>query len=174
MGGKVLCRHTLPKQRAALVTVPPIGLRMKWVHQPCASITNAPPRACGDNSRMVVSGPVGVRAIIAASIRLPSLHQTMTKQDDHDPANSPLQAAFLRHEESLAPPGHAPGEDDHAVYRTLLESTKAIPWKIDWATMEFAYIGPQIETLLGWAPSDRKSTRLNSSHTDISRMPSSA
>ncbi len=39
---------------------------------------------------------------------------------------------------------------DHAVYRTLLESTKAIPWKIDWATMKFAYIGPQIEALLGW------------------------
>jgi len=38
------------------------------------------------------------------------------------------------------------------VYRTLLESTKAIPWKIDWATMAFAYIGPQIESLLGWAP----------------------
>lgn len=37
------------------------------------------------------------------------------------------------------------------VYRTLLESTKAIPWKIDWATMRFAYIGPQIEPLLGWA-----------------------
>ncbi|WP_431137875.1 hypothetical protein, partial [Psychroserpens mesophilus] len=35
--------------------------------------------------------------------------------------------------------------DDNAVYRTLLESTKAIPWKIDWATMKFAYIGPQIE-----------------------------
>lgn len=81
----------------------------------------------------------------------------MTTQDDRQPpANSPLQAAFLRHEESLAPPGHAPGEDDHAVYRTLLESTKAIPWKIDWATMEFAYIGPQIEKLLGWAPSTWK------------------
>ena len=37
-----------------------------------------------------------------------------------------------------------------AVYKTLLESTKAIPWKIDWATKEFAYIGPQIESLLGW------------------------
>ncbi|MEC5398685.1 sensor domain-containing diguanylate cyclase [Uliginosibacterium sp. H1] len=35
-------------------------------------------------------------------------------------------------------------------YKTLLESTKAIPWKIDWATMQFAYIGPQIEPLLGW------------------------
>lgn len=82
-------------------------------------------------------------------------------QDDHphpanDPASSVLKAAFVRHEQSLAPPGHAPGEDDHAVYRTLLESTKAIPWKIDWATMEFAYIGPQIETLLGWAPSTWK------------------
>jgi diguanylate cyclase (GGDEF)-like protein/PAS domain S-box-containing protein len=40
---------------------------------------------------------------------------------------------------------------EHAVYKTLLESTKAIPWKIDWATMRFAYIGPQIETLLGWS-----------------------
>ena len=38
------------------------------------------------------------------------------------------------------------------VYRTLLESTRAIPWKIDWASMRFAYIGPQIETLLGWEP----------------------
>lgn len=36
------------------------------------------------------------------------------------------------------------------VYRTLLESTRAIPWKIDWASQRFAYIGPQIETLLGW------------------------
>lgn len=40
---------------------------------------------------------------------------------------------------------------DEAVYRTLLESTRAIPWKIDWATMKFAYIGPQIEALLGWS-----------------------
>lgn len=40
---------------------------------------------------------------------------------------------------------------DNAVYKTLLESTKAIPWKIDWATMQFAYIGPQIEPLLGWS-----------------------
>ena len=39
---------------------------------------------------------------------------------------------------------------DSAVYKTLLESTKAIPWKIDWKTMTFAYIGPQIEHLLGW------------------------
>jgi diguanylate cyclase (GGDEF)-like protein/PAS domain S-box-containing protein len=42
-----------------------------------------------------------------------------------------------------------PPED---VYKTLLESTKAIPWKIDWDTMKFAYIGPQIEELLGWTP----------------------
>jgi diguanylate cyclase (GGDEF)-like protein/PAS domain S-box-containing protein len=41
-------------------------------------------------------------------------------------------------------------ETDSAVYKTLLESTKAIPWKIDWQTMAFAYIGPQIEELLGW------------------------
>tara|TARA_R110002073_G_scaffold68403_1_gene170002 strand:+ start:122833 stop:123789 length:957 start_codon:yes stop_codon:yes gene_type:complete len=41
---------------------------------------------------------------------------------------------------------------DGAVYKTLLESTKAIPWRIDWNTMEFSYIGPQIEGVLGWAP----------------------
>jgi diguanylate cyclase (GGDEF)-like protein/PAS domain S-box-containing protein len=43
-------------------------------------------------------------------------------------------------------------ETNSDVYRTLLESTKAIPWKIDWGTMAFAYVGPQIESLLGWAP----------------------
>lgn len=37
------------------------------------------------------------------------------------------------------------------VYKTLLESTNAIPWKIDWNSMKFAYIGPQIEPLLGWS-----------------------
>ena len=42
---------------------------------------------------------------------------------------------------------------DSAVYKTLLESTRAIPWKIDWKTMTFAYIGPQIEALLGWSQS---------------------
>ncbi len=44
-------------------------------------------------------------------------------------------------------------EPDNDVYKTLLESTRAIPWKIDWNTMQFAYIGPQIEELLGWTPS---------------------
>lgn len=43
-------------------------------------------------------------------------------------------------------------EPDSALYRTLLESTRAIPWKIDWSTATFAYIGPQIESLLGWEP----------------------
>ena len=42
---------------------------------------------------------------------------------------------------------------DPGVYRTLLESTRAIPWRIDWATMQFTYIGPQIEALLGWQQS---------------------
>ncbi|WP_432695550.1 diguanylate cyclase domain-containing protein [Marinobacterium sp. YM272] len=41
-------------------------------------------------------------------------------------------------------------KDDEVVYKTLLESTKAIPWKINWETLEFEYIGPQIEALLGW------------------------
>ena len=44
----------------------------------------------------------------------------------------------------------SPTYDDPGVYRTLLESTRAIPWKIDWASMRFTYIGPQIEPLLGW------------------------
>ena len=48
-------------------------------------------------------------------------------------------------------------EVDSAVYRTLLESTKAIPWKIDWSTAKFAYIGPQIEPLLGWSPASWES-----------------
>ncbi|HEY4372360.1 MAG TPA: sensor domain-containing diguanylate cyclase [Burkholderiales bacterium] len=42
---------------------------------------------------------------------------------------------------------------DATVYKTLLESTKAIPWKIEWATQAFSYIGPQIEELLGWSQS---------------------
>ncbi|WP_433770343.1 diguanylate cyclase domain-containing protein [Pseudomonas putida] len=41
-------------------------------------------------------------------------------------------------------------DDTDSVYKTLLESTKAIPWRIDWKTMTFSYIGPQIESLLGW------------------------
>ncbi|QSR35835.1 sensor domain-containing diguanylate cyclase [Marinobacterium iners] len=42
-------------------------------------------------------------------------------------------------------------ETDASIYKTLLESTRAIPWKIDWKTLQFAYIGPQIEPLLGWS-----------------------
>jgi diguanylate cyclase (GGDEF)-like protein/PAS domain S-box-containing protein len=48
-------------------------------------------------------------------------------------------------------PDDAPGEG--AFYRTLLESTRAIPWRIDWASGTFSYIGPQIEKVLGWPPS---------------------
>lgn len=40
--------------------------------------------------------------------------------------------------------------DNIGIYKTLLESTKAIPWQINWQTMQFDYIGPQIEKLLGW------------------------
>ena len=50
------------------------------------------------------------------------------------------------------PSSAAIGGDDPGVYRTLLESTRAIPWRIDWSTMQFTYIGPQIEALLGWTP----------------------
>ena len=41
-------------------------------------------------------------------------------------------------------------DDSGDVYKTLLESTKAIPWAIDWETKAFEYIGPQIEAVLGW------------------------
>lgn len=51
------------------------------------------------------------------------------------------------------PPPDPVACDDPGVYRTLLESTRAIPWRIDWSTMRFTYIGPQIEALLGWTPS---------------------
>ena len=50
-------------------------------------------------------------------------------------------------------------EADSAVYKTLLESTKAIPWKIDWKSMRFDYIGPQIEALLGWSPASWETAR---------------
>jgi diguanylate cyclase (GGDEF)-like protein/PAS domain S-box-containing protein len=43
-------------------------------------------------------------------------------------------------------------EVESMVYKTLLESTKAIPWRIQWDSLSFSYIGPQIEHLLGWAP----------------------
>ncbi len=83
----------------------------------------------------------------------------MTRQDDPDNSSSnesTLKAAFLPHDDASATPARMSGDGDNAIYRTLLESTKAIPWKIDWATMEFAYIGPQIEALLGWPPSSWK------------------
>lgn len=41
--------------------------------------------------------------------------------------------------------------EKEGLYKTLLESTKAIPWKLNWKTKEFEYIGPQIEELLGWS-----------------------
>lgn len=47
-------------------------------------------------------------------------------------------------------PSRQPPDSD--VYKTLLESTKAIPWTIDWDSKQFTYIGPQIEPLLGWTP----------------------
>jgi|TARA_B100000700_G_scaffold28951_1_gene27892 diguanylate cyclase (GGDEF)-like protein/PAS domain S-box-containing protein len=44
-------------------------------------------------------------------------------------------------------------DDDTDIYRALLESTQAIPWRIDWETLRFTYVGPQIAELLGW-PAD--------------------
>jgi len=59
--------------------------------------------------------------------------------------NTPQNVEFnSAHERDVA--------EDAGVYKTLLESTNAIPWKLDWPGLNFAYIGPQIEPLLGWAP----------------------
>lgn len=49
-------------------------------------------------------------------------------------------------------------EIDLKLYKTLLESTKAIPWKLNWLTQEFEYIGPQIEALLGWSQESWKTS----------------
>jgi PAS domain S-box-containing protein len=50
-------------------------------------------------------------------------------------------------------------EGDAAVCQLLLESTNAIPWKIDWASKQFSYIEPQIERLLGWEQSSWKNVQ---------------
>ena len=50
------------------------------------------------------------------------------------------------------PPPQPFDQDD--IYRTLLESTQAIPWKIGWASQRYVYVGPQIEALLGWRTDD--------------------
>lgn len=57
---------------------------------------------------------------------------------------------MIDHQEFLDASEFITFAQDFTVYKTLLESTNAIPWKVDWATMSFAYIGPQIEALLGW------------------------
>ncbi|MHA3055828.1 diguanylate cyclase [Acinetobacter sp. ANC 4633] len=44
-------------------------------------------------------------------------------------------------------------------YKALVETTKAIPWKMDWNTKEFSYIGPQIEDILGWSPDSCKTAQ---------------
>lgn len=61
-----------------------------------------------------------------------------------------------------------PAETDNTIYKTLLESTKAIPWKIDWASKQFAYIGPQIEQVLGWSQDSWKTVEdwVNRIHED--------
>ena len=55
-------------------------------------------------------------------------------------------------------------------FREQLAAFRAVPVRGDGAsTRVYA-----LETTVGYNDADRKSTRLNSSHTDISRMPSSA
>lgn len=58
---------------------------------------------------------------------------------------------------------NSPFKNNHVynevVYKTLIESTLAIPWRIDWDTKQFTYIGPQIEKLLGWQQQSWKSVQ---------------
>ena len=39
-------------------------------------------------------------------------------------------------------------------YRTLVESTAAIPWEVDLNTWRFTYVGPQIEDVTGFKPEE--------------------
>ena len=39
-------------------------------------------------------------------------------------------------------------------YRTLVESTAAIPWEVDLNTWKFTYVGPQIEEVTGFKPEE--------------------
>lgn len=43
-------------------------------------------------------------------------------------------------------------DDNGSLYKTLLESTLAIPFRIDWTSKHYTYIGPQVGALLGWPP----------------------
>jgi diguanylate cyclase (GGDEF)-like protein/PAS domain S-box-containing protein len=66
----------------------------------------------------------------------------------------------------------AQATQDVAFYRTVLESTPAVPWCMDWETLRFTYIGPQMEVLLGWAPDswltlNDKTTRTHADDRDM-------
>lgn len=39
--------------------------------------------------------------------------------------------------------------NDSKVYRILLESTNAVPWKIDWTSMKFAHNRPSNRDVAG-------------------------
>lgn len=57
-------------------------------------------------------------------------------------------------------------ELDNEFYKTLLESTNAIPWQIDWKAQRFTYIGPQIQELLGWSHWDNVSDWADRMHPE--------
>ncbi len=60
-------------------------------------------------------------------------------------------------------------------FRTLLESTSAIPWEVDLSTWRFTYVGPQIEQVSGysqqeWYQPDFWSTHLHPADRDRAVM----
>ncbi|WP_203234869.1 diguanylate cyclase [Modicisalibacter coralii] len=65
-------------------------------------------------------------------------------------ASAPVSGAAGPSERSASVDPQAPLRGDTDIYRALLESTRAIPWRIDWESLRFTYIGPQIAELLGW------------------------
>lgn len=44
--------------------------------------------------------------------------------------------------------------EEQALYKTLVETTMAIPWKVDWQSQRFVYIGSQMQHILGWSNKD--------------------
>lgn len=45
-------------------------------------------------------------------------------------------------------------KENESHFRTLLESTAAIPWELDLSTWLFTYVGPQIELVSGYKPEE--------------------
>ena len=92
---------------------------------------------------------------------------------------NPTRRSFIK-ANAAAAAAAAAGINLPAVAATATEAQKALDKSIRWDKAPCRFCGTGCSVLVGTqngrvvATQDRKSTRLNSSHTDISRMPSSA